>query len=416
VVKYIINAAVIMILYIPNIPIILHQLKMGGIEEWLAKPHNDFIINYISYIFQYSFVSLFVVAGLMIFGFIKREKMNYKWLIVSILWFFLPILIGFLYSKYINAVIQYSMLIFSFSFLFFILFGHIKKQKPVINLIMVVIILTVNTFLLVNERKHYTLFYNSPYIKILEDHETAHKKYENVASLIHSYSKVNQYYWDKIPVRSPFFEIDSISEKELVTLVKEQAEKADYLYLGVVSSNSPTTVPIIQEYFPNIKWQNNYQAATTYLFSKEERNCADTIYFSEITPLFIDSLTEYCSSFSKPLFEITSNQYNLIDVSVKFLVPESYEDIILVTSLENEKGSIYWDGMSFDKYVTDEDIGQWITIHHSLKLSDIYLKYNNIEFKAYIWNNGKQNFTIKDFTILLREGNPVMYGLMFKIR
>lgn len=280
---------------------------------------------------------------------------------------------------------------------------------------MVVIILAVNTFILVNERKHYTQFYNSPYRKILEDHEIAHKKHENVASLIHSSSRITQYYWDKIPISAPFFLIDSINEKELVTLVKEQAEKADYLYLGVVSSNRPNTVPIIQEYFPNIKWQNNYQAGTTYLFSKGERNCADTIHFSEINPRFIDSLTEYSSTFSKSLFEIISNQYNLIDISVKFLVPEKYEDIILVSSLENEQGCIYWDGASFDKYVTDEDIGQWVTIHHSVKLSDIYLKHKNIEFKTYIWNKGKRNFTIKDFSILLRTGNPIIYGLQYKM-
>lgn len=414
VVKYLINAAIIMLLYVPNIPIILYQLKMGGIEGWLAKPHNDFFISYLSYAFQFSIVSLFLVAGLMIFGFVKRKKINYKLLIISVLWFFLPILIGFFYSKYVNAVIQYSMLIFSFPFLFFVLFGHIKKQKAVINLIIVAIILTTNTFLLINERKHYTLFYNSPYIKILEDHETAHKKHENVASLIHSYERFSQYYWDKIAVSSPFFDIDSINEKELVALVKEQSENADYLYLGVISSNLPNAVPIIRDYFPNIKQQNNYYLATTYLFSKEKSD-ADTIHFSEIKPRFIDSLTEYSSTFSKPLSEIISNQYNFIDISVKCLVPENYDDIILVASLENEKGNIHWGGVSFDKYVADEDIGTWVTIHHSVKLSDIYLKYNNIEFKTYIWNKGGQNFTVKDFSVLLREGNPVIYGLINKI-
>jgi cell division protein ZapA (FtsZ GTPase activity inhibitor) len=245
IVKYIINAAIIMLLYVPNIPIVLYQLKIGGIEGWLAKPHNDFIINYISYIFQYSVVSLFLVAGLMVFGFVKKAKINYKWLIISFLWFFLPFLIGFIYSRYVNAVLQYSVLIFSFPFLFFILFGHIKKQKPLINLSIVVIILTTNIFLLINERKHYTLFYNSPYIKILEDHEKSHQNNKNVVSLIHSYRKLTQYYWDKIPIKTPFFSIDSIgNEKELVALVKEQSEKADFLYLGCTSHNHPNTVSI----------------------------------------------------------------------------------------------------------------------------------------------------------------------------
>ncbi|MCL2510497.1 MAG: hypothetical protein FWF09_00435, partial [Bacteroidales bacterium] len=98
-----------------------------------------------------------------------------------------------------------------------------------------------------------------------------------------------------------------------------------------------------------------------------------------------------------------------------FFVPENYDDIILVASLENEKGSIYWGGTPFDKYVTDEDIGQWITVHHSVKLSDIRLKEKNITFKTYIWNKGNRNFTVKDYSVFLREGNPVIYGLLFDI-
>jgi len=415
VVKYLINAVIIMILYIPNIPIVLYQLKLGGIEGWLAKPHNDFIINYLSYAFQYSMVALFVVAGLVVFGLVKRAKINYKLLLVSILWFSLPFLMGFFYSRYVNAVLQYSVLIFSFPFLLFILFGHIKKQKAVINIIIVAIILTTNTFLLVNERKHYTLFYNSPYIKILEDHETAQKEHQNVVSFIDSYKNFTRYYWDKIPIRSPFFEINFFTEKELITLLKEQAEKADYLYLGIVSYNFPSTVPIIRDYFPRIEWQNNYQSGTTFLFSKGERNRTDTIHYAGSDSLFIDSSMLYSCSFSKPFYEIVYSKYNFIDVSVKVLVPENYDDVILVASLENEKRSIYWGGGNFSNYVSDDDIGEWVTIHHSVKVSDIYLKEKDITFKTYIWNNGEQNFTVKDYSVFLREGNPVIYGLLFDI-
>jgi uncharacterized membrane protein len=415
IVKYLINASVIMILYIPNIPIVLYQMKIGGVEGWLAKPHNDFIINYLSYIFQYSIISIFLVAGLVIFGFVKRAKMNDKLLLVSVLWFLLPFLIGFFYSKYVNAVLQYSVLIFSFPFLFFILFGHLKKQKPLINITIVAIILTINIFLLINERKHYTLFYNSPYVKILEDHETAQREHENVVSFVDSHRKITQYYCDKIPVQSPFFVIDSLNEKQLIALVKEQVKTADYLYLGAFSSNLPNTVPIIQDYFPRIEWQNNYLSGTTYLFSKEKRNRTDTIHFSEAEPLFTDSSNMYSCSFSKPFYEIIYSQYNFIDISVKVLVPENYNDIVLVASLEDKKGNIHWGGSSFDKYISDDDIGQWITIHHSVKLSDIYLKKNNITFKTYIWNKGNRNFTVKDFSVFLREGNSVVYGLLSDI-
>ena len=412
IVKYLISAVIILLLYIPNIPIVLAQLKMGGIEEWLAKPHNDFMIDYILYIFQYSVAALFVMAGLTVYGLIKRGTVNYKFFVISILWFLLPFLIGFFYSRYVNAVLQYSCLIFSFPFLLFFLLGHIKLQKPAINLIIVVIILTTNIFALVKERQHYTLFYRSPYQKIVENHEEAHKKIEKTVSIIDSHRKITQYYLNKTDAAAPFIWFDSFSnEKEWASFVKEQAEKTDYLYLGCISSNLPTTVPVIQEYFPSIIAQNNYSGGTTYLFSKEKNNDLTVIHKQE-NPCFIDSLTEYAFSFSKPLLDIISNPYNFIDVSVKVLVPEKYEDILLVSSLETEKGLIYWSGTPFDNFIPTDDIGKWTTIHHSLKLSDIYLRYKGIEIKVYIWNKGRQNFLVKDFSIDLRKGNPLIYSCL----
>jgi hypothetical protein len=220
---------------------------------------------------------------------------------------------------------------------------------------------------------------------------------------------------NKIPDSAPFVWFDSFSDiKEFVSFVKEQAEKTDFLYLGCESSNPPTTVSIIQEFFPTIVWQNNYLVGTTYLFSKEKNENQVFIYKNE-NHYLVDSLSEYAATFSKPLLDIMKHPCNFIDVSVKVLSPEKYEGIILVASLENEKGSICWTGVAFDKYISKDDIGKWVTIHHSLKLSDIYLKHKEIELKVYIWNNGRQNFLVEDFSIYLREGNPVIYSGLNKI-
>ena len=93
-----------------------------------------------------------------------------------------------------------------------------------------------------------------------------------------------------------------------------------------------------------------------------------------------------------------------------------YEDIVLVAALDSEKENIHWSGTSFDKFISDNDIGKWVTVHHTVKLSDIYLNNKNIEFKTYLWNREKRNFLIDDFSICLREGNPVIYGLFSKIK
>jgi hypothetical protein len=351
----------------------------------------------------------FVTTGLILYGLIKRGTINYKFFVVAILWFFLPFLIGFFYSKYVNAVLQYSVLIFSFPFLFFFLFGHIKLQKTAMNFIIVAIILTTNIFALVKSQQHYTLFYQSPYQKIIENHEEAQRDFGKTVSIIDSHRKISQYYLSKTSNCSSFTWFDTFAdEKEWVSFVKEQSEKADYLYLGAISSNHPATVPIIQEYFPCMVWQNNYQSATTYLFSKARNENSNIIYKHEEICL-IDSLTEYASSFSKPLLDIISNPNNFIDISVRVFVPEEYEDIILVSSLETNHRVIYWSGAPFNKFISADDVGNWVTIHHSLKLSDLYLQYKDIAIKVYIWNKGRQNFLIDNFSIYLRTGNPIIY-------
>ena len=50
--------------------------------------------------------------------------------------------------------------------------------------------------------------------------------------------------------------------------------------------------------------------------------------------------------------------------------------------------------------------------HHSIKLSDIYLDHTNLELKIYIWNKNKRDFFIDNFKIVLRDGNPFIYGLI----
>lgn len=73
-------------------------------------------------------------------------------------------------------------------------------------------------------------------------------------------------------------------------------------------------------------------------------------------------------------------------------------------------------GTEFNEFILPQaDSSDWTIVHHSIKLSDIYLNHDNIVLKTYIWNKSRKNFVIKDFEIKLRKGNPIIYGLYEKI-
>ena len=445
--RYLITCLAIFVLYIPHLKISFHQFSLGGVEGWLAKPQNDFFVNYLSYIFNYSVLSLAVTLLVILFGAVERNRqaLSYKHYLLFFSWFLIPLLAGFFYSRYVNAVLQFSVLIFSFTYLLFLLFGHMKPQKPLVNLLLVIAIMVANIFSLVYTREHYELFYQNPNKAILEDFQEVRSLDNSTISILDSHPRNTAYYSKKLGIdTSGFLWLESFKdEQELKCFLEGHAKMHTKLYLGALSSINPLAVPLIREYYPRIEWRRDYLGATSYLFSQmqereqhiigkldfesnkpEQWNSLDTdkytdsLSFSGNRSYHIDSGTEYGPTFSEELDEIDHGENDFIEISVK--IQSSLKgDQLLVASLDSNGESVYWGGTAFNKFALCSDsLDQWITVHHVLKLSDIYLKYPKLQFKAYIWNKGGTSFLVDDLQIKLRTGNPVIYGLNenFKIK
>ena len=126
----------------------------------------------------------------------------------------------------------------------------------------------------------------------------------------------------------------------------------------------------------------------------------------------IDSTTEFSLTYAKSLKDMIKNNNNVIDISINVLPKTMVKNIVLVAQLESNGKIIYWNGADMINF-NSEDNG-WTKIYLSVKLSDIYLNYNNILFKTYIWNKDKGNFYITDYKIQTRYSNPIIYGLVTK--
>jgi hypothetical protein len=439
-VNYIISGVLIFLLYLPNLPIFFIQLGMGGVEEWLGKPHNDFFFQYLAYIFHFSFIPVIVAIAILIYGFVTQKyiEIKWKWILLSFAWFVLPFLVGFFYSRYINAILQYSMLIFTFPFLFFVLFGHVKPQKPFINLVIVVLLMLVNCYTLVVDRKYYQLFYQSPYDRIVSDQQKVTDSLPGTPCVLYGNKKVIGEYLNRYKVDTTSF-LWYETPANLHRYLSDIASKSDYFYLGELSYSDALTVPIILDYFPAIIWQKDYAAGTTYLFGKNGqpgdstisvfnkegskqgwRSFSPALFNGPINAIgqksyLMDSTTEWSPTFSIPLWNVIDNENNYIDLSLKVYSNSGLKGLIIASSLVSGDSTIHWCGTDASIFQPMDSTLRWIKILHTIKLPDVYLNYKDIELNCYLWKQPKSSIYIDDFTISLRRGNPNVYGLTEKI-
>ena len=436
---YVFCGIAILILYLPHLNIFLFQLNVAGVESWLSKPRADFILNFISYIFQFSILVGTLVLLLFAFGFFQIKIFPYKNFSLFLSLFLIPFLIGYYYSQNVSAVLQYSALIFSFPFLFFVLFGHIKNHSVKINSILVFGILSINCYALIVERQHYRLFYQSPYEHILIDQRLAEQNYKKIVSVIDSHQAITQFYVERSAQDTTYTSYASFSsENEFILFLEQKAEKNNFLYFGCLANSNPICIPIIQDYFPQLIEQKNYAGGTTYIFSKGENKSDEVIEFQKFdleenkfwkgldqNKIQQDSITknkfyrfdesEWGPAYSRSLSEMYHHKNNFIDLSAKVFLPEQNAEQLFVITIDTKDSSVIWTGTPFNLFIPASDTAKWTTVHHSLKLSDAYLNYEALQFNAYVWNQGKQVFFIDDVVIRLRKGNPIIYGLIEKI-
>ena len=433
---YVLSGFTIFLLFLPHFKIFMYQLGIGGLG-WLGKPDNNFIIEYLKYLFHFSWQVYLLVTLLFLYGGAIKDykQVNLKQSGLFLAWFFVPFLIGFFYSKYGHPVLQFSVLIFSFPYLLFLLFGRIRVQKEFINYIIVSVILLVNISTLVINREHYKIFYHSVYEGIVTDAESVSDKTAKVLEIVDSHPKITDYYCEKHNLDTGFVRYQQFREKvSFQQFLEAKNDQFDMLYLGALSSFDPVLIPIIKQFYPHVEWSNDYFGGSTYLFSKkgavdkpltdldfEEHNkewnaidtsrVTDSVSYSGERSYLYNAETEWGPVYTCKLGDIISNKNDFIDLSVK-IKGSALNDVILVASIEDGGESIYWGGVN-GKVFPEEEVSrnEWITISHSVKLADSRSTKPNLVLKVLVWNRGRQSFFIDDFKISSRRGNPVLYGL-----
>ncbi len=440
---FILSWAAIFLLYVPHLPIFFAQLSQGGIGGWLGKPRPDFVIDYLAYVFHFSWYLAALLLLLLTLSLVWRTNKNpidYRLLVVAFIWFFIPLAAGYLYSVYINPVLQYSMLIFSFPFLLLLMFFYADADRPWQKCVLVAACALFIIPSLVSERKHYRLFYNSPYREIIMEakHSSDSLGRANCFILIDSYRPVSDYYLQK-PGMNGFhlsYFHDAFDPPVIGNIIDTCGSK--YFVYGCISNSRWEDYPVIRSRYPCLMTHKRFNEGDFYVFSKDSVQGPGEYYFSSyadfvsnksgwenIRPesiwftgqdlknpvVCMDSNLQFSPLFRGSLRDICRHKNDIIDVYADVETPQGFKEAYLQLGIYRKDSLLSLQYAS----IKGSSPGECHRIFCSCRLADIDWRHHNLVVQAFIWNPKKQDLMIRGMSFSIRHGNPFLYGLYRKI-
>ena len=448
--SYILSCLAVFILYIPHLPIFITQLNNGGVEDWLKKPGPGFILDYFQYILHFSHLLIGLTLVLILSGivfFTKKFRDTNKFRILALIWFLITFSIGYFYSVYVNAVLQYSVLIFVFPFLILFVFSFYRDLMPLFKTLVVLLFMSVAIYTLIFDRQHYTIMYNSAYKEILIEAEKFQNKNEqsNIATAIYMPAKIRDYYVNKLNINdSNFYYPDSLTYlAQFRDFVKQQ--HAEYFVLGYSLTPGIEQKLVVEEEYPYLIQKDGWFKGDFYVYAKKKPedkyySSPDSILFSTINTfdtlsegwedvVLLYQLTdgssykndqilrfnhefEYSPEFTASLSDIISCKTNEIMISVDTYVPFSLVNPGLVCEFFIDDKLITWRSSNVIDYVNASE--KRLKTHLGFRLTDIDIDLDKASLLLYFWNQNFEVLYIDEFKMEVRVGNPKIYGLYEK--
>jgi hypothetical protein len=427
---YFIAAAIGFILFIPHIPITLNHMRIGGVGLWLGKPGVGWLAGHLFYIFNRSLILTGILVILILISLLKgsRKITLNKFQIICLVWFILPFLIGMIYSRLINPLLQDSVLLFSFPFLILFLFSFLEEPLDLLKGTLLLIWTAAGLFSTIVEKDYYHSQHFGEFKGIAENIAKWDKDFgeENITKAIN----VNnpwyiEFYLKQVNSSPRFVQYDNRGGIALLQLKHAVDSSATPFFLYAWTKPAPLEIDdIIRTKFPYVLHEINYgglsaislhgrnpsrdtvsrvKPITTVIYGFEQpgRWGEDTskliknpVHSGQYGFAF-DSAILYGPAFSATFSEITHTTVKLIKVSVWVYNTVPIKNAFLVISVDDQSGRNYiWSAESLEDYL---DRGEWGQVFFNYELPKI--KSPGDRLKIYIWNNQHLEFNIDDITI-----------------
>lgn len=415
---YLAAGTIAALLFIPHIYITLNHLGIGGVGQWLAKPESGWILSHIYYIFNESLVMLMIAgiaAGMLFFLSGKTARFS-KFHLFVLLFFLLPFLTGYFYSRLVNPVLQHSVLIFSFPFLIALLFSFAGNISTKQISMLAIIILFAGTFQTIAGNRYFSRQHFGEFRGIANaiagwDKQIGQEKITRAISINNPWYL--DFYLDRMQGgRTTFVQYDNRGGVQLDSLAMIlNGCNTDYFMYAWTKPVPVEIRDMILARYPCIADEVDFSGlATASLFERSLADCLnktrDTLFNIPGNPsvemmedfIQLDSL-EYSPGFegnASPFLQKTGTR---LVARVEALTAEQKSAAILVMSFHSDKEeTLHWAGARFDLFCIP---GQWSVVRQTILLSDPKLIKSKI--KVYVWNKNREKMRIRKFTLTTEE-------------
>ncbi len=395
----------VMLLYLPYLPIFWVQLQKGGVEGWLAKPNNDFLMQYLRYLWHFSAGPLLLVGGFFVMGSytLWHQKAGKRKILLWLGLFLLPFLIGFAYSKYISAVLQYSVLIFSFPALLLLIFGGIKQWGASQNILAVLGLMGLNFFTLVVNRQHFDVYPKSFYAEAFKT-ATQVTDPANTGFLMDMPIKIARHYQTKS--NTNFDTIPKDIPDYLTWLHRNHLNKTQ-LFLALDANADPRKLAWALAFYPEVAAHQTYFTGDVYLLQKGTPSKPLVAHHNTTS-----SQAEFLPGITWQMAAQPHHRNDFFDVWLACTDCPIEKDWTLVVEIISDEKVWHWQGYPLDAHVVRPSQNRWV---NTLKMADLPAVPRDAVIRAYLWNPEKTTVPPHSLRLNHRGGNPILYGWYHEI-
>lgn len=443
--NYLIMGALVVLCYLPNIPIFLKQLNEGGLGGWLAPPDRYWILDHAWWVAHTTWwlaipLGLLLIGSLV--GLLRKHQGEHAGFRSMLFWGITPLLIGLAYSAWRAPVIQHSVLIFSFPYLAIALLMGLGELGKTRILLLCGSLAAIATFTLVNTRQHYALLYNSNYETMLRKGLEAIEEHgpQGVAVLLDAPAPQLDFYmkrWSIAPEALPHIRLRDKGftpgrlDSLLITLEQPM------LVYGQSNGAPNEQLARIQLHYPQIMQRMDLAEGQVFVLGRgsKEPGLNDRRLLTGACPI-CDPLPgweiheglpwqendsaevrywnysdrEYGVLIALALDSVSTMEQDQIEVVADLYLPSGLLNAGLVLELKDGDSTLFYRSAELMD-LSWNGVGHKVSLVVAARTGVPQLRGRATVLRAYLHNREGRPLGLRSMSVHFRKANPVVYGI-----
>jgi hypothetical protein len=395
-----------LLLLLPHLQITIVQVSRGGLSAWLPPPDLQWMTQHILYLFNGSLWLALLITIPALALLIRRANMKtdrpFKIrLIIAWLWYLIPLTFAYLYSLWVNPILQHSIMLFSFPFLMLAVFAGFcdSRRRDVLILSVVLPLIMLAHLLFVNKYYHNTPYTN---FRLVAEQICHHHDQEMVWMADVNHPWYIHHYLEPLcaPDSAMMYLFPGHEALPALDRRLDATTQNTILYTRLRPAD-PIVISLIRRHFPYLTaCYDEYPYSETYLFSRTPEPSyrgqyhRDTVLLTEV--IFHDATDtlrhheEYLPVYEQPLPGNIRNKRNLlIHCEVDLITGDTLPDdlTLVVHSILPGGTPGPWHGIRLRLTATSSGTAFYtVELPHNTRME--------WPLKVYLWNPGLEGYRI----------------------